>query len=175
MHDSIPVALVMAFWVWLAQTEEVVQVKMSVVDERGGEGRIGSISAVQSLYGVVLTPDLHGLAPGIHGLHVHQTPACGPKGQEGEMVPGLAAAGHYGPAATGRHAAPCGNGHLGELPAIFVTPDGKATSPLLAPRLKLSDLKGRALVMHHGGDTYADYPQKLGGGWARRVCGVVGP
>jgi len=175
MKNSIPVVLVMAFWVWLAQAEEVVKVQMSLVDARG-EGRpIGTISASQSPYGVILTPDLSGLAPGVHGFHVHQNPACGPKEQEGKMVPALAAGGHYDPTNTGRHEGPYGNGHLGDLPAIFVTPDGKATYPVMAPRLKLSDLKGRSLMIHEGGDTHADHPQKLGGGGARLACGVVMP
>ena len=39
------------------------------------------------------------------------------------------------------------------------------------PRLKASDLRGRALVVHAGGDTYADTPP-LGGGGARIACGV---
>jgi Cu-Zn family superoxide dismutase len=43
----------------------------------------------------------------------------------------------------------------------------------LAPRLKLSDLKGRALMVHMGGDNYSDKPQALGGGGARVACGVT--
>jgi len=48
-----------------------------------------------------------------------------------------------------------------------------ATLPVLASHLKAKDLKGRALMIHAGGDNYSDQPQPLGGGGARIACGVV--
>ena len=50
---------------------------------------------------------------------------------------------------------------------------GEATTPVLAPRLDMDDLKGRALMVHEGGDNYSDSPQKLGGGGPRAACGVI--
>jgi len=45
---------------------------------------------------------------------------------------------------------------------------------VLAPRLKrLEELKGHALMVHAGGDNYADQPKPLGGGGARVACGVI--
>ena len=38
----------------------------------------------------------------------------------------LAAGGHYDPAKTDRHEGPYGNGHLGDLPALYVDKEGKA-------------------------------------------------
>jgi Cu-Zn family superoxide dismutase len=125
------------------------------------------------ILGIVLIPNLSGLPPGLHGFHVHENPSCAPAEKEGKMVAGLAAGGHYDPAGTGRHEGPYGNGHLGDLPALYVDPDGKATQPVLAPRIKIKDLKGRTLMIHAGGDNYSDVPQKLGGGGARIACGVV--
>jgi Cu-Zn family superoxide dismutase len=93
--------------------------------------------------------------------------------KDGKPVAGLAAGGHYDPAGTGKHEGPYGNGHLGDLPPLYVGPDGRATQPVLAPRLKLSDLKGRSLMIHAGGDNYSDKPEPLGGGGARVACGVV--
>ena len=46
--------------------------------------------------------------------------------------------------------------------------------PVLGPRLKLADLKGRALMVHAGGDNHADHPAPLGGGGARVACGGCG-
>lgn len=43
-------------------------------------------------------------------------------------------------------------------------PNGSATQPVLTPRLKMTDLKGRSLMIHAGGDNHADYPTPLGGG-----------
>ena len=47
------------------------------------------------------------------------------------------------------------------LPALFVGADGKSHfTRVLAPRLKLADLKGHALMLHAGGDN-RDHPAKL--------------
>ena len=89
------------------------------------------------------------------------------------MVPALAAGGHYDPQNTNRHGTPWGDGHLGDLSPLFVDANGNVTQPVLAPRLKLSDLKGRSLMVHVGADNHADHPAPLGGGGARLVCGPV--
>jgi Cu-Zn family superoxide dismutase len=155
-----------------AQAEELV-VPMYRIDSEGIGSAIGTVKASSSPYGTILTPDLKGLTPGLHGFHVHQNPDCGPGVTDGKKVPGLAAGGHFDPAATGSHEGPYGNGHLGDLPALYVDANGNASLPVLAPRLKLSDLKGRSLIIHAGGDNYSDYPEKLGGGGARAACGIV--
>ena len=154
------------------QAEELVA-PMHLTDSAGIGRAIGTVKASSSPYGTVLTPDLKDLTPGLHGFHVHQNPDCGPGEKGGKTVPGLAAGGHYDPAGAGRHAGPYGNGHLGDLPSLYFDTNGKAGHPVLAPRLKLSDLKGRSLMIHAGSDNYSDNPKKLGGGGARMACGVV--
>jgi Cu-Zn family superoxide dismutase len=56
---------------------------------------------------------------------------------------------------------------------LFVDAQGKSTLPVLAPRLKVTDVKGRSLMVHAGGDNFSDQPEALGGGGARIGCGVV--
>lgn len=142
-------------------------------EEGIGEG-IGVVTITETEYGLVFTPRLEKLSPGLHGFHVHQNPSCRWAGKDGKTVPGLAAGGHYDPAETGMHDTPFGEGHLGDLPALYVDENGMATSPVLAPRLKkLEDVKGRSLMIHAGGDNYSDMPAKLGGGGARMACGVI--
>jgi Cu-Zn family superoxide dismutase len=154
------------------QAEELV-VPMHLIDSTGIGKSIGTVTATSNPSGTVLAPNLKDLTPGLHGFHVHQNPDCGPGVKDGKKVPGLAAGGHYDPAGTGRHEGPYGNGHLGDLPALYVDENGNANHPVLAPRLKPSDLKGRSLMIHAGGDNYSDNPKKLGGGGARMACGVV--
>jgi Cu-Zn family superoxide dismutase len=154
------------------QAEEMI-IPINMVDSLGVGKMIGTITASSSPYGVIFTPNLSGLNPGLHGFHVHENPNCGPAMKGGKMVPGLAASGHYDPAAAGRHEGPYGSGHLGDLPALYVDVKGNATHPVVAPRLKVSDLRGRSLVIHAGGDNYSDYPKKFGGGGARVACGVL--
>ncbi len=155
-----------------ARAEEIV-IEMHMVDANGFGKSIGTITASTNKYGVLLTPNLSDLPPGPHGFHVHQNPSCEPADKEGKKVPALAAGGHFDPAASKAHDGPYANGHLGDLPALCVDADGKATVPLLAPRLKLADLKGHALMIHAGGDNYSDKPADLGGGGARMACGVA--
>ena len=59
------------------------------------------------------------------------------------------------------------------MPFLYVGADGKAASPVLAPRLKVADLTGRSFMIHAGGDNYSDNPEALGGGGARVACGVI--
>ena len=149
------------------------QVTVNIVDDKGVGAAIGSITASDSKHGLVLTPSLHGLAPGLHGFHVHQNPSCDAKEKDGKMVPALAAGGHFDPAGTNKHGEPWGDGHLGDLPPLYVDSAGNASQPVLAPRLKAADLAGRAIMIHAGGDNHSDHPAPLGGGGARVACGVV--
>lgn len=149
-----------------------VVVPMNLVDEKGIGAAVGQVTIGESKHGLVLTPALNGLAPGLHGFHVHQNPDCQAKEKDGKMIAALAAGGHYDPEKTNRHGTPWGDGHLGDLPALFVDSTGAATQPVLAPRLKMADMAGRSLMIHVGGDNHADHPAPLGGGGARVVCGV---
>jgi Cu-Zn family superoxide dismutase len=150
-----------------------VTVNLNAVDANGIGAAAGTVTISESPYGLVFTPALHGLAPGLHGFHLHQNPSCAPGLNEGKPAPAFAAGGHYDPAGSGKHGTPWGDGHLGDLPPLFVDAAGNAAQPVLAPRLKAADLKGRALMVHAGGDNHADHPAPLGGGGARVVCGVI--
>lgn len=156
-----------------ALAEGPVTVPMNVVDENGVGASVGNVMITETQYGIVLTPALAGLPPGLHGFHVHENATCAPKEKDGKKVPALAAGGHYDPKKTAQHGTPWGEGHLGDLPALYVDAQGHASQPVLAPRLKLADLAGRSLMVHAGGDNHADHPAALGGGGARMVCGVM--
>jgi len=150
-----------------------VVVQMNLVNDQGIGKSIGTVTIAEGKDGLVFTPQLSDLAPGVHGFHVHQNPDCAAVMKDGKATPGLAAGGHYDPAATGKHEGPMGKGHLGDLPVLTVDADGKATTPVTAPRLKMTDVMGRSLMIHAGGDNYSDQPAPLGGGGARVACGVI--
>ena len=135
------------------------------ITEIASGASIGYIRVEQTADGTRFTPNLTGLTPGEHGFHVHVNPSCGMAGQ--------GAGGHYDPQNTGRHEGPDGNGHLGDLPTLSVSSSGAATTPIVAPRMRIGDLDGRSLMIHAGGDNYSDTPAPLGGGGARVACGVV--
>ena len=73
------------------------------------------------------------------------------------------------PQGTGSHGGPYGDGHLGDLPNLVVLDDGTAGLVLLAPRLTVADLDGRAIMIHSGADDYTDADP----GGDRAYCGIV--
>ncbi len=150
-----------------------IVVPMHSVTDKGVGDPIGQMTVAESKYGVVFTPSLQGLSPGVHGFHLHENASCAPKEKDGKMVAAGAAGAHYDPHASKAHGTPWGEGHLGDLPALYVEANGSVAQPVLAPRLKLSDLQGRALMVHTGGDNHYDQPAALGGGGTRVGCGVI--
>jgi len=151
-----------------------ITVAMNLAEKTGTGASVGTIRIVETPYGLAFYPALTGLPPGLHGFHVHENPSCAPGEKDGATVPALGAGGHLDPQGTKHHGEPWGDGHLGDLPALYVAPDGTATNPVLGPRLKLADVKNRSLMVHAGGDNHSDHPMPLGGGGARIACGVIG-
>jgi len=149
-------------------------VTLNLAEAAGAGAAVGTVRLVETRYGLALYPDLKGLPAGLHGFHVHEKPSCAPADKEGKPEPALAAGGHLDPAGSKKHGEPWGDGHLGDLPALYVAAGGTATQAVLAPRLKLADVQNRALMVHLGGDNHADHPAPLGGGGARMACGVIG-
>jgi len=150
-----------------------VTVTMNAITAQGVGAIIGTVAFQDTAKGLKIWPDLSGLAEGQHGFHVHENANCGAKEKDGGLVAGLAAGGHFDPGKTGKHEGPNRMGHLGDLPVLYVDDRGRAIRTSFAPRLKTSDLEGRAIVIHAGGDTYSDQPAPLGGGGARVACGGV--
>jgi len=157
----------------LALGAYALDVPIQAINADGSSSPIGSINISESRYGVLITPALSSLPPGLHGFHLHEMPSCAPGMKDGKAMAGMGAGPHFDPEHTGKHEGPYGNGHLGDLPPLFVDGTGHATLPVLAPRLKLSDFPGHSLMIHAGGDNLSDQPP-LGGGGARIACGVVG-
>ena len=150
-----------------------VKVNLKMALEKGEGADVGTVTISETRHGLVFTPALTGLPAGLHGFHVHENGSCGPNQKDGKTVPAGAAGGHLDPQKTGKHGLPWGEGHLGDLPALTVDANGASTNPVLAPRLKLKDVKGKALMVHAGGDNHADHPAPLGGGGGRMACGVI--
>ena len=148
-------------------------VDMYKVDASGVGAAIGQVNIAETKFGLVFTPSLKGLPPGLHGFHVHQSPSCEAGDKDGKRMAALAAGGHFDAENAKHHGSPWGDGHIGDLPALFVDADGNANQAVLAPRLKASDIAGRSLMLHAGGDNYSDQPAMLGGGGARIACGVI--
>ncbi len=154
---------------------EVISVPINRIDDTGVLSEIGTVTLKDTPQGLELMAVLRGLPAGEHGFHVHENPDCGVGQKDGETKAGLAAGGHL--MASGdegsKHLGPKGAGHLGDLPPLLAAINGACESKVLAPRLKLADVKNRSLMIHASGDNFSDEPLPLGGGGARIACGVI--
>jgi Cu-Zn family superoxide dismutase len=133
---------------------------------------------------------VEGLAPGEHGIHVHETGACDPGGDQ----PFASAGGHYNPTGAS-HGAPSGAegsvpmgtpeglatpgiepGHAGDLGNILVDDSGTGRLQITVDAFRfaeLADADGSALVVHADPDDLRTDPSGNSGG--RLVCGVIFP
>lgn len=155
------------------QTQAPIQsVDVHAVSAQGVDKKIGVIQFQDSPQGLVLKTDLSNLPSGFHGFHIHEKGSCEPAEKDGKMGAALAAGGHFNPQQASGHGTP-NDGHLGDLPVLNVDSNGVAKTTVVAPRLKLANIQGLAIMIHAGGDNYSDSPKPLGGGGDRIACGVI--
>lgn len=153
-------------FLFFSQCNASLIVPMSLVDAHGQGMPIGTIKLDDTVYGMLITPKLHDIPVGYHGFHVHAIPSCG--------AYGMAAGDHWDPLHTHSHRGPYrGSGHLGDLPVLVVNTHGRATLPILAPRLKISQLSGHSLVVMAGSDHYSDELSRQMADNIRIACGIV--
>ena len=108
-------------------------VTLNIAGQDGTGAAVGTVRLVDTPYGLALYPSLAGLPPGLHGFHFHENGSCAPARKDGAAVPAGAAGGHFDPQGSKHHGEPWGDGHLGDLPPLFVGADGSANEPVLAP------------------------------------------
>jgi Cu-Zn family superoxide dismutase len=121
--------------------------------------------------GVVIRLKLNGVPQGWHGFHIHAAGVCTP--------PDFASAkGHFNPGQHAHGAMATGGKHAGDLPNIWVAPDGSADDEILVPNLRLDDSQlgllnsaGTALILHERADDYHSSPSGNAGN--RIACAVV--
>jgi Cu-Zn family superoxide dismutase len=153
----------------LAIAQQQVTVDINRISSSGIGEKIGSVVVSEGKGGVSFKVSVKGLPAGQRGFHVHDKGDCGPGMKD--MEAGLAAGQHYDPEGHKSHKGPTGKGHKGDLPLLKGNASG-IEQTVTAPRLKLEDVKGRALVIHEGGDNYSDQPEN-GGGRGRVACGIL--
>lgn len=151
---------------------ETVIVPVNQVSADGIGEKIGTVTFIDTPDGLNIDVDLTGLTPGQHGMHIHQNPSCQPALQDGKPAAALGAGGHWDPDGIRKHKGPANGGHRGDLPYLTANDQGISREKLQVKNLAASEIKGRSLMIHAGGDTYSDTPA-LGGGGARIACGVI--
>jgi Cu-Zn family superoxide dismutase len=148
-----------------------LRVDINRISESGVGDKIGSVTVRDGNGGVTFKVAVKGLPKGQHGFHLHDKGDCAAASKDGKMTAGLAAGPHYDPAATKSHKGPQRDGHKGDLPVLQAGAKG-INQTVTAPHLSLADVRGRALMIHEGGDNYTDNPEN-GGGAGRIACAAV--
>ena len=157
------VLIVALFFLSLATASEI-KVKMYSLAKK--PVYLGYVLAKDSHYGLLLIPHLQGLSPGMHGFHLHVHPSC----ENG----GNSAGGHLDPHKTHKHLGPYNDqGHLGDLPLLYVNNQGVARITALAPRLSVAQIVGHSFIILADGDSYKNTPKNMDGAGPKMACGVV--
>ena len=112
-----------------------------------------------------------GLAPGEHGMHIHETGACTPPDFE-------SAGAHFNPASKQHGLLNPEGPHAGDMPNLVVEPDGSADTSFTVSASLLAEGPGsmigsqrRAFVIHADPDDQKTDPS--GNSGSRVVCGVI--
>ncbi len=140
-------------------------------DLQDGAGKQVGRVMIRETGGVIrIQVNVHDLAPGRHGMHIHQNGSCEP--------PGFESAGpHYNPHGREHGRRSPRGPHLGDLGNISVARNGRGSRVVTIRDTEtrkgiVSFLgEGRAIVVHAGPDDEVTDPS--GNSGARIACGVV--
>lgn len=146
-------------------------ITINQVSAQGIQQAIGTVYLSDSAQGLKIDTQLAQIPAGVHGFHIHEFGSCAAAEKDGKMIAAQAAGGHFNPLKVAHGDEK--TGHLGDLPPLNVDANGQSNTTVYAPRLKLADVQGLALMVHAGGDNHSDHPEPLGGGGARIACGVI--
>lgn len=158
--------------------EEPIKSTLTLIGTDGNAVAFGSVEETDG--GLVITianSEDSGLAPGEHGVHLHQTGDCTPEGDD----PFATAGGHFNPTNVAHGGPETDPHHAGELGNLTVEDDGSIVFEItvegegltLDPEAdpSLADEDGTALLIHQDPDDLATDPS--GNSGARVACGLV--
>ncbi len=149
-------------------TSAIAGATAAVMDAAGHE--LGTLTLADGATGLTVSGTLRGLAPGVHGIHIHTVGMC-------EAPKFTTAGGHWNPT-TKMHGSENSQGpHFGDMMNITVGADSSATVQLttmggsLHGADMLMDADGAAVVVHATADDYKTDPS--GNSGDRIACGVI--
>jgi len=133
-----------------------------------GNRAAGTVTFTSRGAGVRIVASMSGLAPGAHGLHIHEKGDC-------SAPDAMSAGGHFNPTdkphgdpATGEH-------HAGDMPMLEADASGNAKLDVTLGAITLgggaTNVIGRSVIVHKDADDYKTQP--TGNSGARVACGVI--
>lgn len=151
----------------LSATESLTVTLADRDGETVGEARLDAVGG-----GVLIDARLRGLAPGVHGFHLHESGECDP-------ADGFKSAGGHLAGDAEHGFLVDGGPHPGDMPNIHVPDSGELAVEVLNTRVALAssgpgallDEDGSALVIHAGADDYQSQP--AGDAGERIACAEI--
>ena len=156
-----------------AGPESALHAHGSFADVSGAE--IGWVKLTEDHGGTVhVNVKVDGLAPGLHGIHLHAVGSCA-----SGAVTFDGAGGHYNPQAREHGLANTAGPHAGDLPNLVVDLEGRGSLTAKTDRVTLGstsvfDADGTAFIIHANPDNQTNSPAN-GGSGPRIACAVVVP
>jgi Cu-Zn family superoxide dismutase len=145
------------------------KVVVKLADAKGAD--VGTATLTSASKGVSIALNLHGLTPGQHAIHVHQTAKC-------DAPDFKSAGGHFNPDSKQHGLKNPAGPHAGDMPNFTADAKGNAKATVVAPGVTLgTDAHsvfsggGTALVIHAKADDMKTDPS--GNAGDRVACGTI--
>jgi len=144
------------------------QLAGALLEGRSGSSLAGFVTVKRRAGVVKLFLNVVNVAPGDHGVHLHQTGDC-------TALDASSAGPHWNPE-NHQHGGPADSAHLGDLGNLHVDDTGRGLLTFTSAGWSLGDgtefdILGRALVVHDKADDLVSQP--AGNSGARIGCGVI--
>jgi len=133
-----------------------------------GNRAAGTVTFTPSGDGVRVVATVSGLAPGAHGLHIHEKGDC-------SAADAMSAGGHFNPTNRPHGNPAAGEHHAGDMPMLEADASGNARLDVTLGAITLgggaSHVVGRSVIVHKDADDYRTQP--TGNSGARVACGLI--
>jgi Cu-Zn family superoxide dismutase len=142
---------------------------VAVLKPTQGNTANGTATFTQEGDKVLVQADITGLAPGLHGFHIHEKGDC-------SAADASSAGGHFNPGGKPHGASSGTERHGGDLGNLIADYDGKATLKITVDGVSLAkdapnSVVGRGLIVHADPDDYKTQP--TGNSGKRVACAVI--
>ncbi|HEY3296785.1 MAG TPA: superoxide dismutase family protein [bacterium] len=141
---------------------------VAVLNPASGSQVHGTVTFEKVSDGIKVTADVQGLAPGQHGIHVHQFGDC-------SSMDATSAGDHFNPSHMSHGAPTDKSRHEGDMGNLTAGSDGHAHLEWTDPMMSFmgpQSIIGHSVIIHANADDMKTQPS--GNAGPRIACGVIG-